>query len=78
MHRPFIITLIVIAGVAAVPSLACAENPPAAMDSCVAAFMTSVLKQTSAIKLRESDYLNSTVLITLTPEHVLSAAGTLW
>ena len=59
MHRPFIITLIVVADVAAVPSLACAENPPAAMDSCVAAFMTSVLKQTSAIKLRESDYLNN-------------------
>jgi hypothetical protein len=59
LHRPFIMTLIVIAGVAAVPTLACAENPPAAMDSCVAAFMTSILKQTSAIKLRESDHLNN-------------------
>jgi hypothetical protein len=39
--------------------LACAENPPAAMDSCVAAFMTSMSKQTSAIKLRESHYLNN-------------------
>jgi hypothetical protein len=33
MHRPFIMTLIVIAGGVAVPTLACAENPPAAIDS---------------------------------------------
>jgi hypothetical protein len=52
-------TLIVMAGVAAVPTLACAENTPAAMDSCVAAFMASISKQTNAIKLRESHYLNN-------------------
>ena len=59
MHRPFITTLIVIAGVAAVPTLACAENPLATMDSCVVVFMASISKQTNAIKLRESHYLNN-------------------
>jgi hypothetical protein len=52
-------TLIVIAGGVAVPTLACAENPPAAIDSYVAAFMASISEQTSTIKLRESHYLNN-------------------
>ena len=38
MHSPFIMTLIAIAGGLAVPTLACAENPPAAIDSYVATF----------------------------------------
>jgi hypothetical protein len=49
MHSPFIMTLIVIAGSVAVPTLACAENPPAAIDRYVAAFMASISEQTSAI-----------------------------
>jgi hypothetical protein len=49
MHSPFIMTLIVIAGGVAVPTLACAENPPAAIDRYVAAFMASISEQTSAI-----------------------------
>jgi hypothetical protein len=36
-----------------------AVNPPAAMDSCVAAFMASISKRTSAIKFRESHYLHN-------------------
>jgi hypothetical protein len=48
-------TLIVIAGSVAVPTLACAENPPAAIDSYVAAFMASISEQTSVVELRESN-----------------------
>jgi hypothetical protein len=55
-------TLIVIAGGAAVPTLACAENRPAAIDSYVATFMASISEQTSAIKLRESHYLNNSLV----------------
>jgi hypothetical protein len=59
MHSPFIMTLIVIAGSVAVPTLACAENPPAAIDSYGATFMAFISEQTSAIELRESHYLNN-------------------
>jgi hypothetical protein len=52
-------TLIDIAGGVAVPTLACAENPPGAIDSYVAAFMASISEQTSAIELRDSHYLNN-------------------
>jgi hypothetical protein len=52
-------TLIVIAGGVTVRTLACAETPPAAIDSYVAAFMVSSSEQTSAIELRESHYLNN-------------------
>ena len=52
-------TLILIAGGVAVSTLACAENPPAAIDRYFAAFMASISEQTSAIELRESHYLNN-------------------
>jgi hypothetical protein len=59
MHSPFIMTLIDIAGGVAVPTLACAENSPGAIDSYVAAFMASISEQTSAIEFRDSHYLNN-------------------
>jgi hypothetical protein len=66
-------TLIVIAGGVAVPTLACAENPPAAIDSYVAPFMASISEQTSTIKLRESHYLNNGLVNSSPREQTMTA-----
>jgi hypothetical protein len=59
MTKNLIKTLIVTAGIAAVPTLASAASAPAAMDNCVKAFMTSLATHTVPLKLRESHYLNT-------------------
>jgi len=75
MYSPFIMTLIDIAGRVAVPTLACARNPPAAIDSYVAAFMASISEQTCAIELRESHYLNNG-LVTSSPRELTKTTRT--
>ena len=50
-----------------------AVNLPAAMDSCVAAFMASISKRTSAIKFRESNYLRNG-LVNATPRELTMTA----
>ena len=42
-----------------VPTLGSAVSPPAALDGCVKAFMESLAKHTTPLKLRESHYLNT-------------------
>src|ERR1700676_4880897 len=71
MH--FIMTLIVIAGGVAVPTLACAENSPAAIDSYVATFMASISEQASAIKLRVSHTINNGLVNSSPPELTMTA-----
>jgi hypothetical protein len=58
MSQHLIKTLILAAGLAAVPALGNAANSPAAMDNCVKAFVESLSKHTPALKLRNSRYLD--------------------
>ena len=51
-------TLLVTAGIAAVPALSQAAARPQAMDSCVNAFMQSLVKHTAPLKLREARFLD--------------------
>jgi hypothetical protein len=59
MTKHLIKTLIVTAGIAAVPTLSSAASAPVAMDNCVKAFMASLSTHTVPLKLRESHYLNT-------------------
>ena len=51
-------TLLLTASIAAVPALSQAASRPQAMDSCVNAFMQSLVKHTVPLKLRESRFLD--------------------
>jgi hypothetical protein len=59
MSKQWIKTLIVSAAVAALPALASAATPPPAMNGCVNAFMESLAKHSTPLKLRESHFLNT-------------------
>jgi len=59
MTKHLIKTFIVTAGIAAAPMLSSAANRPAAMDSCVSAFMQSLATHSTPLKLRNSRYLTS-------------------
>ena len=61
MKRLLIPTLLLAAGAAAVPALADAASQSAAMHNCVGAFMASLAKHNSALKLRESHLIGSAV-----------------
>ena len=55
---PLIKTLLITASIAAVPTLAQAASRPQAMDSCVNAFMQSLVKHTVPLKLRQSRFID--------------------
>jgi hypothetical protein len=59
MTTHMIKTFIVTAGIAAAPMLGSAANRPAAMDSCVSAFMQSMAAHSTPLKLSRSRYLTS-------------------
>jgi hypothetical protein len=67
MTTHMIKTFIVTAGIAAAPMLSSAANRPAAMDSCVSAFMQSLATHTAPLKLRQSHLLNSGMTSGLVP-----------
>jgi hypothetical protein len=51
-------TLLITASIAAVPALSQAAARPQAMDSCVNAFMESLVKHTVPLKLRATHFLD--------------------
>jgi hypothetical protein len=76
MKRSLMTTLLLAAGVAAVPGLGNAATQSTAMNSCVNAFMESLARHNSPLKLRESRLLNSPMTSGMTPvasELVLTA-----
>jgi hypothetical protein len=58
MSQHVIKTLILTAGLAAIPALGNAAKAPVAMDNCVKAFVESLSKHTPALKLRDSRYFD--------------------
>ena len=77
MKRLLIPTLLLAAGAAAVPALATAASRSAAMDSCVGAFMESLARHSTPLKLRETHLLGSAdspgIMTPVTSELVLTA-----
>jgi hypothetical protein len=61
MSNTFIKTLLVTAGIAAVPALSQAAAQPAAMQSCVAAFVQSLTQHVTPVKVRESRFINNSL-----------------
>jgi hypothetical protein len=77
MKRLLIPTLLLTAGAAAAPAFASAASRSAAMDNCVGAFMESLARHNTALRLRETRLIGSAdnpgVMTPVTSELVLTA-----
>jgi hypothetical protein len=59
MTHTFIKTLVITAAITAVPALSQAASQPQAMRSCVAAFMQSLARHNTQLKLSQSRFLDN-------------------